>query len=588
MENQLMSFNKIKLTIFTIIVLSLSFQVTLFAAETVQTSENTEKLILEKIAEIKQDATANRSNLESAEGESRAAIFLQIIADEEEIQTLLDDLLGHLEKLKEDGQDTNALISRIKTVVTQQSTTIYQDIEAADRALARLNEVDHSKVSADELEQVSRQVAVINDLIDGLYIAAYENIERQKVLDLDPAVDVKNLKSMLLNRVEKVAGYVDLTWQQMLLLEDRISRLPVSPEGKVQTSLQSDLYLLEEKLSVVVDSLTATVDVMDKLGLETVEYRLLLIQATGNIGSQAFNAGVITGLVGILYDKSLQGLVDNGPDILVKILVILSTLLLFKIIAAFSGRLVRKALNRSQLELSTLLKDFFVSIASKTVMLVGILIVLTQFGIEIGPALAGLGILGFIVGFALQETLSNFASGLMILVYRPFDVGDAVEVAGHTGIVRLMSLVSTTIVSFDNQRLVIPNTKIWGNVIRNITAEKNRRVDLVFRIGYDDDIGYAEKFLREITDSHELILKNPGTDIKLNTLAESSVEFVVRPWVRTNDYWTVYWDIIRAVKERFDKEGISIPYPQRAVHLHPMPDNPFPVERPGAPDASLP
>ena len=115
--------------------------------------------------------------------------------------------------------------------------------------------------------------------------------------------------------------------------------------------------------------------------------------------------------------------------------------------------------------------------ASKVIMLVGFLIVLTQFGVEIGPALAGLGILGFIVGFALQETLSNFASGLMILVYRPFDVGDVVEVAGHTGTVRLMSLVSTTIVSFDNQRLVIPNTKIWGDVIRNITAEENRRVD---------------------------------------------------------------------------------------------------------------
>ncbi len=125
--------------------------------------------------------------------------------------------------------------------------------------------------------------------------------------------------------------------------------------------------------------------------------------------------------------------------------------------------------------------------------------------------------------------------------------------------------------------------EIWGDVIRNITAEKNRRVDLVFRIGYDDDIGYAEKILREIIDSHELILKDPGTDIKLNTLGESSVEFVVRPWVRTKDYWAVYWDIIRAVKDRFDKEGISIPYPQRNVHLQQMPANPFPVEQPGTP-----
>jgi small conductance mechanosensitive channel len=579
-----MNFNGIKHTIFTIIiVLGLSFQATLLAAETAQTSESAGELFLEKIADIQEAVKVNRSNLESAEGESRAAIILQIIADEEELRSALDDLLGHVKKLREDGQDTNALIPRIKTVITQQSTTIYQDIETVGRALAKLNEVDRSEVPADELEQLNRQVAVINDVLDDLHIAAYENIERQKALDLNPAADIKNLKSVLQNRVEKLAGYVELTRQQKKLLEDRISRLPITPEGNVESSLQTDLYELEEKLGIVVDSLTVTVDVMDKLELETVEYRLLLIQATGKVGGQAFNAGVITGLVGILYDKSLQGLADNGPDILVKILVIIATLLIFKMIAAFSGRLVRKALNQSQLELSVLLKDFFVSMASKAVMLVGFLIVLTQFGIEIGPALAGLGILGFIVGFALQETLSNFASGLMILIYRPFDVGDVVEVAGHTGTVRLMSLVSTTIVSFDNQRLVIPNTKIWGGVIRNITAEKNRRVDLVFCIGYNDDIGNTEKILREIIDSHELILKDPGTDIKLNTLGESSLEFVVRPWVLTKDYWTVYWDITRAVKDRFDKEGISIPYPQRDVHLHQIPANPLPVEQPGMP-----
>ena len=494
---------------------------------------------------------------------------------------MLGDLLGHVDMLREDGQETNALIPRIKTVITEQSNTLYQDIEAAGRRLAKINEIDHSEATADELEQLSCQVAAINDFLDGMHMVAYENIERQRALGLNPAADVKNLKSVLQNRVEKLAGHVELTWRQMQVLEDRISRLPTTPEGKVEASLQSELYLLEEELGVVVGSLTTTVDLMDKLGLETVEYRLLLIQATGNVGGQIFNAGVIKGLIGILYDKSLQGLADNGLNILVKILVIIATLLLFKMIAAFSGRLMRKALNRSHLELSTLLKDFFISMASKAIMLIGFLIVLTQFGVEIGPALAGLGILGFIVGFALQETLSNFASGLMILVYRPFDVGDVVEVAGHTGTVRLMSLVSTTIVSFDNQRLVIPNTKIWGDVIRNITAEENRRVDLVFGIGYNDDIEHAEKILTEIISSHELILKDPVTTIKLNTLGESSVDFVVRPWVRTKDYWTVYWDITRTVKDRFDKEGISIPYPQRDVHLHQIPANPLPVEQPG-------
>jgi len=200
-------------------------------------------------------------------------------------------------------------------------------------------------------------------------------------------------------------------------------------------------------------------------------------------------------------------------------------------------------------------------------MFVGLLVALSQLGVQVGPVLAGLGIAGFIVGFALQDTLSNFAAGMMILIYRPFDVGDAVEAGGVMGKVKAMNLVSTTITTWDNQKLVVPNSKIWGDVIRNITAEPNRRVDMSFGISYSDDIDHAERILSDIVRSHELVLAEPEPDIRLHTLGESSVDFIVRPWAMTSDYWTVYWDITRAVKQRFDAEGISIPFPQRDVHL---------------------
>ncbi|MDB4522304.1 hypothetical protein N9100_02715, partial [Gammaproteobacteria bacterium] len=177
------------------------------SAETAQTPENTSELFFQKIADIQQEAKANRSNLEAAEGESRSAIILQLLADEEELRSVLGDVLGHVEMLKEDGQETNALIPRIKSVLTEQSNTLYQDIEAAGRRLAKINEIDHSEATADELEQLSRQVAAINDFLDGMHMVAYENIERQKALDLNPAADVKKLKSVLQNRVEKLAGY---------------------------------------------------------------------------------------------------------------------------------------------------------------------------------------------------------------------------------------------------------------------------------------------------------------------------------------------------------------------------------------------
>jgi len=532
--------------------------------------------LLAKIDSLQQQAETDRSELKKTDGESRSATFLQIVKQEDELRSALDDLVELINSRNENGSDTGALVSRVKLILADQATRIHQDIKVTGKLLRQLNETDQTEMPNEEIENLKQQIIQVNKYLDMSYAAAYENIERRGNLDLDFAADLKKLQSLLKERAELLSGYVELARRQISSIEDRIEKLPLTEATSGTESLQSELYLLEEKQEYTVASLVATVDLMEKAGLETSEYRLLLVEATGIIGVQIFHPEVIIGLIGNLYDDSLEWLEEHGPAILLKLVVILSILLVAKIIAALAGRLVTKAIQKSNLAMSTLLEEFFVSMASKAVMLIGFLIVLTQLGVEIGPALAGLGVVGFIVGFALQETLSNFASGLMILVYRPYDVGDVVEVAGITGVVRLMSLVSTTIITFDNQRMVVPNTKIWGDVIRNVTAEKNRRVDLVFGIGYEDDIKFAEKILTEIVSSHELVLKQPETTIKLNALGESSVDFVVRPWVRTEDYWTVYWDITRAVKDRFDKEGISIPYPQRDVHMHQIPATPPP------------
>ena len=182
--------------------------------------------------------------------------------------------------------------------------------------------------------------------------------------------------------------------------------------------------------------------------------------------------------------------------------------------------------------------------------------------------LTGLGIAGFIIGFALQETLGNFASGAMILLYRPYDVGDFVDVGGVLGTVDKMSLVSTSLLTIDNQLYIVPNSKIWGDVIKNVTAQKQRRVDMVFGISYSDDIPLAESVLEDILKSHKKVLDYPEPMVKLHTLNSSSMDFVVRPWVKVDDYWDVYWDVTRTVKLRFDEEQISIPFPQGDVHLY--------------------
>jgi len=214
------------------------------------------------------------------------------------------------------------------------------------------------------------------------------------------------------------------------------------------------------------------------------------------------------------------------------------------------------------------LQETMISWSARIVVVVGVLVALSQLGVEIGALLAGLGIAGFVLGFALQDTLSNFAAGAMILVYRPFDVGDLVEAAGVTGTVSRMTLVSTTVLTLDNQTLIVPNSKIWGDVIKNVTHQKQRRVDMTFRIAYSEDADRVEKILAGILEADPRVLKDPSPLLKVHKLNEWSVDFIVRPWVETADYWDVYWDITREVKLRFDREGVSIPFPQRDVHVH--------------------
>ena len=155
----------------------------------------------------------------------------------------------------------------------------------------------------------------------------------------------------------------------------------------------------------------------------------------------------------------------------------------------------------------------------------------------------------------------------MIMVYRPFDVDDYVNVAGVEGTVKELSLVSTTLLTIDNKVLVIPNKKAWGDTIVNFTGRDKRRVDLVFGIGYEDSIEDAQRVLEETVAAHPMTLKDPEPVIRVNALGASSVDFICRPWVNADDYWTVYWDLTRQVKEAFDNAGISIPFPQTDMHI---------------------
>lgn len=241
-------------------------------------------------------------------------------------------------------------------------------------------------------------------------------------------------------------------------------------------------------------------------------------------------------------------------------------------ISAMVGKLTDAALNRNK-KLSLLLKNFIQLSVRRVIIGIGFLVSLTIIGINVAPVLALIGAAGLVIGLALQSTLSNFASGMLILIYRPFDVGEVIEIDGVVGTVDSMTLLSTAIKTFDNQHLIVPNNNVWGSTIINVTGSKTRRVDLVFGIGYSDDMDKAQQIMEKVLADNPMVLKQPEAVVKVHELADSSVNFVCRPWVKTADYWDVYWAITRQVKEQFDKQGVSIPFPQRDVHIHQISNN---------------
>jgi small conductance mechanosensitive channel len=316
------------------------------------------------------------------------------------------------------------------------------------------------------------------------------------------------------------------------------------------------------------EGLAAVLVIMESLELDTAEYQEQVLSATGQITTDVFEVGVITSLL-LRWGQALWNIViEDGLNLVLKILLFLLIVFGFNKLAGFVQKIIERGLEKSHLKLSELLRRMVVSMVKNIIVVLGVLIALSQVGISLGPLLAGLGVIGFIVGFALQDSLSNFAAGMLILIYRPFDVGDLIEAGGISGKVSHMSLVNTTILTLDNQTIVVPNNKIWGDVVKNVTAQTMRRIDMVFGISYTDDIPKTENVLQEIVDSHDKVLAHPEPVVRLHELADSSVNFIVRPWVKMDDYWDVYWDVTRAVKMRFDEESISIPFPQRDVHMY--------------------
>lgn len=258
-------------------------------------------------------------------------------------------------------------------------------------------------------------------------------------------------------------------------------------------------------------------------------------------------------------------LIEFGTMYGTKVIGAIIILIVGRILAGWLTKIVRKLLTHAKVDET--LTRFVANITRITLMVFVIVAALSTIGIQTASLIAVIGAAGLAIGFALQGSLSNFASGVILIIFRPLQRGDLVETGGHLGTVKEISIFNTIMKTLDNKRVIIPNSQVTGGSIVNYTAEGMLRVDMVFGISYSDNIDKAKGIIERVLTDHSLILKDPPYKVAVSELGNSSVNFVARPYVNPGDYWTVYFEVTEQVKKEFDAQGITIPFPQRDVHM---------------------
>lgn len=266
-----------------------------------------------------------------------------------------------------------------------------------------------------------------------------------------------------------------------------------------------------------------------------------------------------------LIEKYSGVAIDWLIKVVPSILLAIAILVIGWILAGFIGGILEKAMKKAKVD-----KSLTPFVKSLTINMLKVLVVISAagvMGVQTTSFIAVLGAAGFAVGMALQGSLGNFAGGVLILLFKPIKVGEYIEAQGHGGTVEEIQMFCTLLTSIDNKVIILPNGPLAGGSIVNYSRNETRRVDLTFGIGYGDDIDKAKEVIKATLQAHDKILKSPEATIFVSEQADSSVNFAVRPWVKTSDYWTVYFDLQENMKKAFDKNGISIPFPQRDIHI---------------------
>ncbi len=527
------------------------------AAETIEKPDPNQE-ILEEAADLTRQIEVLRTGFDKlirqvdvARGDNKIALELQFQQKVLSVFDLVFDLSDILQKQTQRGIDTTKLRDTVVGYVITANNALDLVLETElDKNISKRSQTADLKGFA--LIEFERSISDDMEWIETLFKKKIRIIRELQRLGLD----VANARENLLNRL---VPYADNLYGQISVIAKQKNSLELSTiDEKPSANLRSEILAMKTREAATLGALSSIVVMMDEFDIESTRYRQLLLQ-TGEVSTDLFNPRIVIGILQKQAKEFLEAGRDNMGYILTQSILFIAILGFFKLIANLATYLMRRSFESKKVETSRLMQEMLLSLSNRGIMILGFLVALSQLGVEITAFLTGIGIAGFIVGFALQDSLANFAAGIMILGYRPFDVDDIIEAGGVVGKVSRMSLVSTTILTFDNQTLIIPNNRIWGDVIKNITLQDNRRIDMEFRVAYNEDIQRVKNVIEAIVTSHENVLDDPAPTIEMDQLSPFSMVFVVRPWVLRADYWPTKWELLRVIKEELDRNNIQIP-----------------------------
>ena len=488
----------------------------------------------------------------------------RVMADQmiEQIQEIESDLLGVIPELEAAGAPVDSIKQAFGTFLNRVAG-LYED--AIERRSDQIDDLRDRRatIPPDSLAALEVRVSELKAYLDTLLTDQMRTLASADSLEFDTTEHWEVVDRFLKNWAESQVGRLQIALVNRDRFDEQIRELQRSGADPAEIgALRTQRQAADQRIQGIARSLGSTAALLDQRGYPTAQYRQIVIRATGEVTADILDPEVLLGLIREVVADIWGWLKGNGLNLFVKALLVIGIIFLFRILFRLVWWLLRVT---GLVKFSQLMMDLVSRLVRPFGTLVGVVAGLSIVGANPAAVLAGLGVAGVIVGLALQDSMSNLAAGMFILGTKPFDVEDIVEAGGVVGTVQRMGLANTTILTFDRRRLHVPNRQIWSNVIENRSAEPIRRVEVVAKISYREDLDRALQVLADLLDVNEMVLDDPEPAIFVKSLADSWIEIAVWPWAKSENWLSLLRGLPRLIRLRFEEEGIEVPYPRREL-----------------------